>query len=226
MGKTKSDKFIKTVKIHMPDKMEYQVFLRTDKDTDKFIKRCEKIIRSSMEYKDYISFLREHMDMSKCAVFQNVSSAESKRIKIEIHHEPFTLYDYVAAVVERYKGEGIELNDLAIAEEVMELHYNNMVGLIPLSKTLHQMVHNSNKLKIPLSMVYGDYSKFMRSEKYEPYIEELYTKLENKINETKNLTERDFDAISKEFTYIEMENVPAVEKQEIQKDEKEELLVA
>ena len=222
----KESEFIKKVKIHLPDKMEYNVILRNDKDKVKFIKRCEKIIRSSMEYKDYINFLREHVDMDKCAFYQKVSSAESRRVKIEIHHEPFTLYDYTEAVVNRFIEEGIPLNDLLIADEVMELHYNNMVGLIPLSKTIHQVVHNSNKIKIPLNMVYGKYTDFITSDKYEPYVEELYTKLEEKINETKNLTEKDFDAIRKEFTYIEMEDIPEVEKQEIKKEEENDILAA
>jgi hypothetical protein len=211
----KSDsKFIKRIKTVIPADMEYCPIINNAKDKDKFIKRCEKIIRSSQEYRDYISFLKDHVDMDRCAFFQSVSSKESKRVKIEIHHEPFTLYDYVAVVVDKYQSEGLPLNDLCIADEVMELHYNNKVGLIPLSKTIHQMIHNSNKLVIPLNMVYGDYASFLSSSEYEPYVEDLYDKLESKINMTKNLTAESFDALAKEFTYIEMEDVPAVEKQE------------
>ena len=212
--KNSNSNFIKRIKTVIPDDMEYNVIINIEKDKDKFIKRCEKVIRSSQEYRDYIAFLREHVDMDHCAFFQNVSSKESNRIKIEIHHEPFTLYDYVAVVVDKYRSEGLQLNDLSIADEVMELHYNNKVGLIPLSKTIHKMVHNSNKLVIPLNMVYGDYASFLSSKEYESYTEDLYDKLETKINMTKNLTEENFDALMKEFTYIEMEDVPAVEKQD------------
>ena len=213
MKKTDS-KFIKRIKTVIPEDMEYTPIIANAKDRDKYIKRCEKIIRASQEYRDYISFLKEHVDMDRCAFFQNVSSKESRRVKIEIHHEPFTLYDYVAVVVDKFQAEGLPLNDLMISDEVMELHYNNKVGLIPLSKTIHQMIHNSNKLVIPLNMVYGDYASFLASSEYEPYVEELFDKLESKINMTKNLTPESFDALTKEFTYIEMEDVPAVEKQE------------
>ena len=213
MKKTESN-FIKRIKTVIPDDMEYCPIISNAKDRDKYIKRCEKIIRSSQEYRDYINFLKEHVDMDRCAFFQSVSSKESRRVKIEIHHEPFTLYDYVAVVVDKFQAEGLPLNDLMISDEVMELHYNNKVGLIPLSKTIHQMIHNSNKLVIPLNMVYGDYASFLDSSEYEPYVEELYDKLESKINMTKNLTAESFDALTKEFTYIEMEDVPAVEKQE------------
>ena len=120
----------------------------------------------------------------------------------------------MAVVVDKFQAEGLPLNDLCIADEVMELHYNNKVGLIPLSKTIHQMIHNSNKLVIPLNMVYGDYASFLSSSEYESYVEDLYDKLETKINMTKNLTAESFDALTKEFTYIDMEDVPAVEKQD------------
>ena len=209
-----NSEFIKRIKTVIPEDMSYNPIINNEKDRVKYIKRCEKIIRSSTEYKDYITFLKENVDMGRCAFFQNVSSEDTRRVKIEIHHEPFTLYDYVAVVVDKFQSEGLPLNDLLISDEVMELHYNNQVGLIPLSKTIHEMIHNSNKIVIPLNMVYGNYTSFLASPRYESYVDDLYDKLEEKINATKNLTQDDFDALKKEFVYIEMENVPAVEKQE------------
>lgn len=215
---SKDSSFIRTIQTVIPEEMEYSVFINSDKDKVKFIKRCEKVIRSSNEYRDYVAFLKENIDMDKCAFWKNVSSENSKRVKIEIHHEPFTLFDIVSVVVERFLDQGYPLNDLLIADEVMELHYANMVGLIPLSKTIHQIVHNSTKIRIPLNMVYGDYTSFLTSEKYEPYVDELFEKLEIKINETKNLTESNFDDLRKEFTYLEMKDVPAVNKQPTTKE--------
>lgn len=213
--KKKDSEFITRIKTVIPEEMEYNVIISSERDKVKFIKRCEKIIRSSNEYREYISFLKEHIDMDRCAFFQNVSSKENRRTKIEIHHEPFTLYDYVEVVVDRFIAEGLPLNDLLVSDEIMELHYMNLVGLIPLSKTIHEIIHNSTKIVIPLNMVYGDYSSFLSSEKYESYVDRLYDKLEEKINATKNLTKDNFDALTKQFTYIEMKDVPAVEKQQI-----------
>jgi hypothetical protein len=223
--KNENSNFIKRLKTVIPEDMEYVTLINNDKDKSKYIKRCETIIRSSNEYRDYIAFLKEYVDMDRCAFFQNITSHDSKKVKIEIHHEPFTLYDYVEVVVNKYISEGIPLNDLMIADEIMELHYNNQVGLIPLSKTIHEIIHNSTKLVIPLNMVYGEYSAFLSSPEYESYVEDLYDKLETKINATKNLTKESFDALMKEFTYIEMKDVDAVQKQEI-KNQSEKLFVA
>ena len=118
-----------------PEDMEYTVTLNNAKDKVKFIKRCERTIRSSMEYRDYISYLKEYVDMNHCAFFNNVENGNGNRVRIEIHHEPFTLYDITNVVLNRFLKDGIPLNELYIADEVMKLHYENMVGLIPLSKS-------------------------------------------------------------------------------------------
>ena len=132
-----------------------------------------------------------------------------------MHHEPFTLYDIVNTVLTKFQEEGKAINDLNIADEVMALHYENKVGLVPLSKTAHQIVHNSTKLMVPLNMCYGNYSQFL--EEYEPYIsDEMYDKLERKINMTENLTPESFEAIKKEFTYLDVDGVDDVKKMELQ----------
>jgi hypothetical protein len=65
-------------------------------------------------------------------------------------------------------------------------------------------------------MVYGNYSEFL--DKYEPYItgelEDLYDKLERKIDMTKNLTPESFEAIRKEFEYLEIDGYDKVTKLE------------
>lgn len=211
--------FIKKLKLSMPDEMEYYVPLTNDKEKTKFISRVEKVVRSSMEYKDYIQFLKEHVGLDSCVFFQNVTNNKKGRISIEIHHEPFTLYDIVAVVLEKFIKEGRAINDLDIADEVMELHYANKVGLVPLSKTAHQVVHNSTKLFVPLNMVYGQYSQFLNE--YDEYINEdspLYEKLERKVQQTKDLTKESFDALTKEFTYLEVEGVETVEKVEVEQN--------
>jgi len=191
--------YVKIVNLDTPENMEYHVNIETGKDRQKFIEQIKKIIRGSKEYRDYIQFLKDHMDLNKCAFFQNINGEKTSRgkVSIELHH----------------LDNGTELNSLLIADEVLELHYENKVGLVPLSKTMHEVVHNSNKILIPLNMVYGEYSKFL--DEYDSYIpEELYDKLQRKLDMTKNLTPESFDAIRKEFTYIDVKGFDDVTKME------------
>jgi hypothetical protein len=217
MAKQKSE-FVKNIKLTVPESMEYYNILTTDKDRDKFVKRVERIVRSSMEYRDYIQFLRDNVGLDSCIFFQNISNGKMNRhgkVSIEMHHEPFTLYDIVSTVLRKYQDEGLPINDLNIADEVMKLHYENKVGLVPLSKTAHEIIHNSTKLMVPINMCYGNYSDFLTE--YEPYIsDEMYEKLERKMDMTSKLTPESFEAITKEFKYLDIEGVEDVEKMELE----------
>lgn len=216
MAKTNSD-LKKSLKLVMPANMDYHVPLTTTRDIEKFIKRIERIVRSSMEYKDWIIFLKENVGLDRCVFFQNITNEKSKgKISLEMHHEPFTLYDIVMVVVNKFQKEGQPINDLFIADEVARLHYENKIGLIPLSKTAHQMVHNSEKLSIPLNMVYGSYIEFLQE--YDPYIDDemgLYEKVEKKVEMTEKMTPADFQAITKEFTYLDIQGVTDIERMEL-----------
>jgi hypothetical protein len=55
-----------------------------------------------------------------------------------------------------------------VAKEVMELHYKLMVGLIPLSQTVHELAH-SGRLFIPSDKVLGRFNLFV--EYYRPFCE-------------------------------------------------------
>ena len=212
---------VKTINISKPVEMDYSIFIGDAKHRHRFIDRIEKQVRQSLEYRDYIQFLKENANLNKCIFFNNISQngKRSNRISLELHHEPFTLFDIVSTVVNRYEAEGIPLNSLLIADEVLKLHYENKVGLVPLSKTMHQMIHNSDKIKIPLTAVYGNYNEFLNE--YEPYAEEngLFDKLEKKLELTKNLTEKDFEAIKTEFKYLDVEGVDDVNKMEVVKNQ-------
>ena len=96
MGKNKSE-FIRNLKLTKPESMEYQVNLITEKDKIKFIKTVEKLVRASLEYRNYIDFLKENVGLDSCIFFQKITAGSNskKRIKIEIHHEPLTLFDIV-----------------------------------------------------------------------------------------------------------------------------------
>lgn len=217
-------KYIQELILPTPEPMEYYVSIETDKARDNYIKRIEKIVRSSLEYKDYIAFLKENVDMKRCAFFQKVCQEETsgrKRISIEIHHEPFTLYDYCDIAIDTWEYEGRPLNDLLIADEVLRLHYENKVGLVPLSKTVHEVIHsseinNTNKLFVPLYMVYGNYKEFLEENACSERIDRLYEKLEKKMERTANVSIQSFDAIAKQFTYLRVNGFNEIEKMEVE----------
>lgn len=214
-----AERRIRTDAYVKPENMEYTAQLNTEKDKIKFIKRIENIVRSSMEYRDYIAYLKEYVNMNHCAFFNNVENAQGSKVRIEIHHEPLTLFDIVMTVVNKFIEESIPLNDLYIADEVMELHYMNKVGLIPLSKSLHQIVHHSNDVIIPLTLVYGEYKKFI--DEYNDYLDEtVISKLERKIDETRTIRADMLNKLTPTFVYVDVDGYSLPKKVEIESKEK------
>ena len=137
----------------------------------KFIKNVERVVRGSLEYKKYIGFLKNNLNLTKCRFLENVDIANLKKTHIEMHHYPFTLYDIVEIVADKIDATGGILNEITVAEEVMRLHFENKIGLVPLTITVHQLVHQG-QLFIPSTFVHGEYKKFMKE--YDEYIIDLH----------------------------------------------------
>jgi len=193
---------IEYVKINEIPTTTRNVIIMNEKDKIKLIKTIERIVRSSMEYKQYIQYLRDEIDMTLCSFFNNINNKNTKKISIEIHHEPFTLFDLTQIVLDKWVNEEKDIIPLLIAEEVVLLHYKNTVGLIPLCVTVHELVHNG-KLFIPLQNLFGNFVSFI--EEYEKYIsKDLLSLLEAKFKISKELSEPDMSILEKKYIYLEI----------------------
>lgn len=132
--------------------------LEDPKKLNKFIKSTEILIRRSLEYRYWCGYVNNVLGFDKC----EITEESHEDVSIEIHHHPFTLYSIVKSEINKCLASGIKINTLDIALRVLELHYMNKVGYIPLVKTLHEKVH-SGKLYIPMELVHGDYKYLMEN---------------------------------------------------------------
>lgn len=147
------------------DIQDYDIF--DEKDFAKYVNDIEKIVRTSFEYHEFINYLREYMDMNKCSFFENVTNMNSYKIKIHIHHHPLTLYEISMIVFQKrnFYQESLEVE--MVAKEVMYVHYFLMIGLIPLSETVHELTHKQI-IFIPLDKVMGNWEEFLDT--YEDFV--------------------------------------------------------
>ena len=151
---------VTTLKFNNIPEFDFLIYdLEDDKEREKYFKNIEKEIRGSFEYRAMIKYLKENMNMDQCSFIQ-VSSRDSNAIKIEIHHYPFSLYDIVKIVYKKRCFYNEPLNVEFVAKECTMLHYQLLVGLIPLSTTAHQLFH-AGKLFIPVDHVLGRYQLFV-----------------------------------------------------------------
>ena len=216
---------IEVMVIDNPGEYEYQESYETDTQKEAIVKQAEALCRASMEYSDYIAYLRSNVGMDACAFFNNISKANSKKIRIEVHHAPLTLFDIIKLVLDRAIRTGDEINPMLLAEEATRIHYMNQVGLIPLSKTLHEVVHNSDKLVIPMYMVYGDFRAFLENFSEELEMKEnshIKAKIQKMIDQTRELNDKSSDVLKEKFTYITVDGfempVKIEDKEEAEKE--------
>lgn len=157
---------------------------------EKTIKYIEKLIRGSLEYREYIKYLKTTLDINSCTFYEGYSL--SNGLGVELHHSPFTLYQYVETICRKH----IELNKgfydaLEVAEEVTKLHFQFLVGLVPLNPTAHKLVHTDN-LKIHPDLILGGWEVFLNE--YKKWLPES---IENTLSELEEIRKNPSDEIPK-----------------------------
>lgn len=180
-----------------------------EKSLDKMIKRIERFVRSSMEYREYTTFLKEEIDMNKCSFFKGVDRKEDRGVGIEIHHAPLTLYDITSIIFNFMQIHEVEPTPFDIADEVMKCHFEGLVGLVPLSVTAHELVHTGDVF-VPVDKVYGNVNGFY--ERYrDGFTEDHKNLLRENIRVTKQLNKEDEEyspsVLERKFTYLKVDGV-------------------
>jgi len=133
---------------HFPDEKEYT----------RFIKNVVSLVRHSYEYKLWTKYVKDDLGHNICALSGEVSD----EVTIEIHHHPLCLFEIVEVVVNSHIIQSLEFCTADIMKEVLELHFENKVGYIPLCSTLHEKYHNGY-LQIPIDKVQGNWQEFLKT---------------------------------------------------------------
>lgn len=171
----------------------------------KYIRRVETVCRQSFEYKQFIYFLKNYGNMNKCSFMKFLDTQDIPKLRIEIHHEPITLFDIALTIFRKRQINGESLHEDMIAKEVMYQHYKLHVGLIPLTTTVHEMVHNQF-LFIPTQAVMGAWDKFV--EEYRQYMPiDTLSNLDSIIQHSENYDpEKEMAILNAGFVRINVED--------------------
>lgn len=178
----------KKVKLFIGNISEREALIVFEEDLEekRNINYMKSLARGSYEYKEYMKNFKENLQYTSCMIFGIDTSLIP--VSLEVHHTPFAMETIVKAVAYKQfieaKGKPIDTKD--VAEEVMRLHYEGKVGLIPLTTTMHEAVH-SGTIYIKPSDIFGDYTSFYKE--YEKYLDE------DAINHYNNVIGLDDDVV-------------------------------
>lgn len=153
-----------------------------DKAIKKFINSVERLVRTSREYKVYIELLRTNVhQLNHDNILSNITTAD---VDLEFHHYPFTLYEIVEVIMLDHIANDVKFTSFSLAKEIMELHYKHFIGIVPLTKTTHELAHSGN-LFISTNQIFGEYKKFM-----ELYPAGISVDLKDKIKKLEEYTSK------------------------------------
>ncbi len=146
-----------------------------DKELNKFIKKCESMIRMCPEYGEWTDYIRNVMEMTEC----QITGESHVNAKSDIHHHPAALYVIVKAVIMKHVISKKEFSSIDIIDEVMEMHYKMRVPFIVLLKSIHEMYHNA-AINLPIELCQGDmgyfvqtYGHYLEADDLDPILEKL-----------------------------------------------------
>ena len=156
----------------------YDALLSDEKNKIRMVRDIERIVRISFEGKNYRTYLSENIRIDRCTILSNIPTDKLKRV--ELHHHPLTLFEISKIVLEDALNWNYRLSPLLVAEKIIEHHYRNEIGLVPLAKTVHDLVHDG-QIQIHPASIFGDWKKFIR--RYKRYMDqETIARIFAKIN--------------------------------------------
>lgn len=152
-----------------------------EKAVKRFIKSVEKLIRQSTEYKTYIELLRTNIHaLNKDNILSNITTGD---VDLEFHHYPFSLYELIEIVMGNHIINKETFTSFSLAKEIMELHYKHLIGLVPLTRTTHELAH-SGKIFLSNKQIFGNYQEFIKI-----YNNSISRELKNKIENMNKYSE-------------------------------------
>lgn len=138
-------------------------YVMNDVNIVKFIKNVEMQVRTSLDYKAYIRYLKEDLGLNHCMIYSNITDVIAP---IEMHHHIFTLYDIVEIILGYCFKNKIQFSSSKIFGIIMEEHRLNNILVVMLSQAVHIDIHNKNKENnkkfIDYRMCHGNIVEFLK----------------------------------------------------------------
>ncbi len=136
----------------------------TDVDVYKaFLDNVISRFRHSKTYTHYKHYLYE-IGLNKC---QLLGQIDNTMATIEMHHNFLNIFDIALLITENYLNTIGYVSTFDVVQTLKEEHKNNNIPIVMLSKTAHQLFHNSDgDIVIPARMCFGYWLNLLQRYRY------------------------------------------------------------
>jgi hypothetical protein len=138
-----------------------------ENETDfiKFSKNCEKLLRGSLEYRLWRSYILDVLQVNTCMITQE----RMDNCSVEIHHHIPSLFTLMKALVNKKIETEEAFSTFDICQDAIKLHFDNKLGYLVLITSMHEKLHNGY-LNVPTRLIRGDFNFFVAN--YSKYLDE------------------------------------------------------
>lgn len=134
----------------------------------RFLENAISAFRKTRTYRHYKAYLMD-LGMDRCQFHSALKSSENKEermVQLEMHHTILTVFDIALIITEHVLNTTGYITTFDLIYLLKMVHKQNEVGLVMLSKTPHQVYHNTNEFYIHPSMVFGCWWRFLSDFRY------------------------------------------------------------
>lgn len=135
----------------------------------RFLENAISAFRKTGTYKHYKAYLMDEIGMDRCQFHSALKSSQDKSEKmvtLEMHHTILTIFDIALIITEHIINTVGYITTFDLIYLLKYVHKENKVAVVMLSKTSHQLYHNTSEFYIHPSMVFGRWWEFLDEFKY------------------------------------------------------------
>lgn len=132
----------------------------TDVDEYKyFLENCISRFRHSKRYTNYKKYLY-NIGLDHCQLMGNISKEQAS---IEMHHNFLNIFDITLLITEHMLNTYGYVSTFDVVQALKDEHSQNNIPIVMLSKTAHQLFHNSNgEMILPARMCFGYWYELLK----------------------------------------------------------------
>lgn len=138
-----------------------EIFLNADM-FKKFVDNVKAQFRHMRVYSRYKAYLYE-IGLDRCQILGNITADMAT---IEMHHNGISLADIIIMITTHLINTEGKCTSFDILHHLRMIHTRNMVPLVMLCKSMHQLEENDAEFYVPIHFTFGDWPTLLDNYKY------------------------------------------------------------